>query len=234
MIDAEFNIYEFIETASHYIKFYKEFCLSFNSNEIMETSIKLIIDIDDDEYFGCSLDYDYYNYDKLIRDLGISYEIYEDEKSFEEDYCNNNYIYNLKIKYPEFYKKLKEKGLTDNEICNDGFIQSEKKWDTIELAKKHKLYNFLRKKYVIFDINKLIDYSHKFYPKFYEEFLLKFKNVDEIEKEIKSIVDVEDYRYKYRDRKNNIRINHYQIIRKVAIKYGIYRNQKEMRKDYIG
>lgn len=240
METEDFNIYEFIEATEVYLKFYKEFVLNFNSYEVMETSIKLTINVDSDEYLHYGYDYygEYFerrDYDKLIRDIGLHYGIYKNKQEYEKDYHNNDYIYYLKIEYPEFYEKLKEKDITDEQICDDATQTIGRfgiKWDTCKLAKKYKLYNFLRKKYVIFDINELIEYSFKFYRKFYNEFLLKFKNTDEIEKEIRQIINLESYKFRYLNSKNNIGINYCKIIRELGIEYHVYRNQKEMRKDY--
>ena len=64
METEEFNIYDFIEATENYIKFYKEFVLNFNSYEVMETSIKLTINVDSDEYLHYG--YDYYGIFKYL------------------------------------------------------------------------------------------------------------------------------------------------------------------------
>ena len=240
METEKFNIYDFIRSTEDYLKFYKEFVLNFNSYEVMETSIKLTINVDSDEYFGSDYGFDgeyfeYYDYNKLIRDVGLHYGIYKNEEEYEKDYHNNDYIYYLKIEYPEFYEKLRKKGLTYKQIRDDATQEIGRygiNLDTCKLAKKYKLYNFLRKKYVIFDINDFIEYCFKFYHKFYNEFLLKFKNTDEIEKEIRQTIDVESYKYKYLNNKNNISINYCKIIRELNTYYHIYKDREEMREDY--
>ena len=65
-------------------KFYKEFLSNFN-NEIIEVCVKLVIDFENDNYkFYCfgGFELDYIN---IIKDLGIYYGIYENEKEFCED-----------------------------------------------------------------------------------------------------------------------------------------------------
>ena len=223
-----------------YPKFYDEFIKNFDSEESLKVSIKLLFDNVNDIYMEC-VDPDpydeewWFNYHDLIRDLGLHYGVYKNKEEFNKDYLDYKYIDYLKDKYPKFYEKLKKKCITDKQIYDDGFISLEKnrfKWDTSKLAKKYKLYNFLRKKYVIFDINDLIEYSFKFYPKFYKEFVLKFKNVDSVENKVKSEIDVENDNYEKNCGKDKVGINYYKIIKELGIKYGIYRNQKEMRKDY--
>ena len=223
-----------------YPKFYSEFIKNFDSEESLKVCIKLLFDDVNDIYMKC-IDPDpydeewWFNYHDLIRDLGIHYGVYDNEQEYNKDYLDDSYICYLKDKYPKFYEKLKKKGLTDKQIYDDGFISLEKnrfKWDTSKLAKKYKLYNFLRKKYVIFDINDFIEYSFKFYPKFYKEFVLKFKNVDSVENEVKSEINVENDNYKKYCGKDTVGINYYKIIRELGIEYNIYKDQKEMRKDY--
>ena len=223
-----------------YPKFYSEFIKSFDSEESLKVSIKLLFDNVNDIYMEC-VDPDpydeewWFNYHDLIRDLGLHYGVYKNKEEYDKDYFDDKYIYRLKTNYPKLYEKLKKKCLTDKQIYDDGFISFENnknKWDTSKLAKKYKLYNFLRKKYVIFDINDFIEYSFKFYPKFYKEFVLKFKNVDLVENEVKSKIDVEDYEYKKHCGKDTVGINYYKIVRELGIEYHIYKDQKEMRKDY--
>ena len=235
-----FRTENFIRIAKKcYPKFYSEFIKSFDSEESLNVCIKLLFDNVNDIYMKC-VDPDpydeewWFNYHDLIRDLGLHYGVYENKEEYDKDYYDDIYIYRLKKYYPKFYEKLKKKGLTDKQIYDDGFIsfKNNKKWDTSKLAKKYKLYNFLRKKYVIFDINDLIEYSFKFYPKFYNEFILKFKNVDSVENEVKLAIDVENDNYEKHCGKDTVGINYYKIVKELGIKYNIYKDQKEMRKDY--
>ena len=68
-------------------KFYEEFIKSFNSYEAMMVSIKLAINIEDDDYkymnhFG-KIHYDYY---QIIKSVGMFYGIYESESDYYRDY----------------------------------------------------------------------------------------------------------------------------------------------------
>ena len=86
-MESEFDINKLIEIANkHYPKFYKEFVLIFNDNkEAMMTSIKLAIDIENEKYRYEFVTYkfDYYS---IIRDAGIFFDIYQNEKKFYEDF----------------------------------------------------------------------------------------------------------------------------------------------------
>ena len=86
-MESGFDINKLIEIAKkYYPKFYKEFISIFNNNkEAMMTSIKLAIDIEDDKYKYEFVTYkfDYYS---IIRDAGIFFDIYQNEKNFYEDF----------------------------------------------------------------------------------------------------------------------------------------------------
>ena len=86
-MESEFDFNKLIEIANkHYPKFYKEFILIFNDNkEAMATSIKLAINIEDDryKYEFVTYKFDYYS---IIRDAGIFFDIYRNEKNFYEDF----------------------------------------------------------------------------------------------------------------------------------------------------
>ena len=86
-MESEFDIDKLIEIANkYYPKFYKEFISIFNNNkEAMMTSIKLAIDIENEKYRYEFVTYkfDYYT---IIRDAGIFFEIYKNEKNFYEDF----------------------------------------------------------------------------------------------------------------------------------------------------
>ena len=84
----EFNIYEFIGFAeTHYNKFYKKFVLSFDTIEAMEVGIKIAINIENECYkILCYGNIEVYSYHKIIRDLGINYGIYKNEREFRKDY----------------------------------------------------------------------------------------------------------------------------------------------------
>ena len=86
-MESEFDVNKLIEIANkHYPKFYKEFVLIFNDNkEVMTTSIKLAIDVENEKYRYEFVTYkfDYYS---IIRDAGIFFNIYRNEKNFYEDF----------------------------------------------------------------------------------------------------------------------------------------------------
>ena len=86
-MESEFDINKLIEIANkYYPKFYKEFILIFNNNkEAMMTSIKLAINIEDDryKYEFVTYKFDYYT---IIKDAGIFFNIYRNEKNFYEDF----------------------------------------------------------------------------------------------------------------------------------------------------
>ena len=86
-MESGFDINKLIEIANkHYPKFYKEFISIFNNNkEAMMTSIKLAIDIENEKYRYEFVTYkfDYYS---IIRDAGIFFDIYQNEKKFYEDF----------------------------------------------------------------------------------------------------------------------------------------------------
>ena len=86
-MESEFDIDKLIEIANkYYPKFYKEFISIFNNNkEAMMTSIKLAIDVENEKYRYEFVTYkfDYYS---IIRDTGIFFDIYQNEKKFYEDF----------------------------------------------------------------------------------------------------------------------------------------------------
>ena len=86
-MESEFDIDKLIEIANkYYPKFYKEFISIFNNNkEAMMTSIKLAIDIENEKYRYEFVTYkfDYYS---IIRDAGIFFDIYQNEKEFYENF----------------------------------------------------------------------------------------------------------------------------------------------------
>ena len=86
-MESEFDIDKLIEIANkYYPKFYKEFISIFNNNkEAMMTSIKLVIDLENEKYRYEFVTYkfDYYS---IIRDTGIFFDIYQNEKNFYEDF----------------------------------------------------------------------------------------------------------------------------------------------------
>ena len=86
-MESGFDINKLIEIAKkYYPKFYKEFISIFNNNkEAMMTSIKLAIDLENEKYRYEFVTYkfDYYS---IIRDTGIFFDIYQNEKNFYEDF----------------------------------------------------------------------------------------------------------------------------------------------------
>ena len=126
-MEEEFNIEALIKWASRYPEFEEKFIETFDNKESLEVCLKLTINVND--YFDTEYDYDdgyleRYDYENMIRDLGIQFKIYKNEEEFEEDYYDSKYIEKdffdfykrLEKHYTEFYEKLKEKGLTDKQI----------------------------------------------------------------------------------------------------------------------
>ena len=87
-MESGFDVNKLIEIANkHYPKFYKEFISIFNDNkEAMATSIKLAIDVESEKYRYEFVTYkfDYYT---IIKDAGIFFNIYRNEKNFYEDFA---------------------------------------------------------------------------------------------------------------------------------------------------
>ena len=162
-MEEGFDVKILIKWASYYPEFEEKFVETFDSKESLEVVLKLTINVDD--YIEKGYDYDEgeferYNYEDMIRDLGIRFGIYKNEEEFEDDYYDAEYIetsffnfYKRLEKYcTEFYEKLKEKGLTDRQIYDDAFKPSGKYgigYDFVNLAKKHDLFEFFynKKKY---------------------------------------------------------------------------------------
>ena len=93
MRKEKFNIEYLIVWAECYPEFKEKFVETFDSKESLEVCVKLTININsyfeygydyDGEYFDC------YDYNNMIKDLGILYGIYKNKEEFEKDY---NYEY---------------------------------------------------------------------------------------------------------------------------------------------
>ena len=118
-MEEEFNIEALIKWASRYPEFEEKFIETFDSKESLEVCLKLTININD--YFETEYIEAEYDYENMIRDLGIQFKIYKNEEEFEDDYYNEKYIEKdffdfyerLEKYYTEFYEKLKEKGITN-------------------------------------------------------------------------------------------------------------------------
>ena len=70
-------------------RFYREFVSKIDDNIWLETSIRLAINLDDDDYKY--LDYDgkmRYDYYQVIKNVGFFYGIYQCESDFYKDYFN--------------------------------------------------------------------------------------------------------------------------------------------------
>ena len=162
-MEEEFNIETLIKWASHYPEFEEKIIETFDSKESLEVYLKLTINVND--YFDVEYDYgnnyfERYDYENMIRDLGIQFKIYKNEEEFEDDYYNEKYIKKdffdfyerLEKHYTEFYEKLKEKGLTDKQIYDDAFIKPSGKYginyNFVKLAKKHDLHECFYDKYI--------------------------------------------------------------------------------------
>ena len=70
-------------------RFYREFVKKFDDNIWLETSIRLAINLDDNDYKYLNYDgkmrYDYY---QIIKNVGKFYGIYQSESDFYKDYFN--------------------------------------------------------------------------------------------------------------------------------------------------
>ena len=74
-------------------RFYREFVLKIDDDISLETSIKLAINLDDDDYKYLNYDgkmrYDYY---QIIKNVGKFYGIYQSESDFYKDYFNKYFV----------------------------------------------------------------------------------------------------------------------------------------------
>lgn len=159
-MEEEFNIETLLGWASYYPEFQEKFVEKFDSKESLEVVLKLMINVNDyieKDYDYDEGDYEHYDYENMIRDIGIKFGIYKNEEEFEGDYYDEEYIevsffnfYKRLERYcTEFYEKLKEKGLTDKQIYDDAFKPSGKygiDYDLVKLAKKHDLYEYFYNK----------------------------------------------------------------------------------------
>ena len=149
--------------ASYYPEFEEKFIETFDNKESLEVFLKLTINVNDYIETGYEYDEGYFerfNYETIIRDLGIQFKIYKNEEEFECDYYDEEYISKnffdfykrLEKHYTEFYEKLKEKGLTDEQIYNDAFIKPSGKYginyNFVKLAKKYDLHEYFYDKYI--------------------------------------------------------------------------------------
>ena len=96
MMIEKFDIDKLIGFGSSFTEFEEKFIETFDSNEAIEVAVKLAINID--AYFHCGYDIHYcyfenYDYLNMIKDLGILYGIYKNEKEFYKD-CNDKYFLN--------------------------------------------------------------------------------------------------------------------------------------------
>ena len=70
-------------------RFYREFVKKVDDNIWLETSIKLAINLDDNDYkyidYNEKIKYDYY---QIIKNVGRFYGIYQCESDFYKDYFN--------------------------------------------------------------------------------------------------------------------------------------------------
>ena len=86
----KFNIEIFKKIAEElHPKFYREFVSKIDDNIWLETSIKLAINLDDNDYkyidYNEKIKYDYY---QIIKNVGKFYGIYQCESDFYKDYFN--------------------------------------------------------------------------------------------------------------------------------------------------
>ena len=162
-MEEEFNVEALIKWASRYPEFEEKFIETFDSKESLEVCLKLTININNYIETGYEYDAGYFecfNYETIIRDLGIQFKIYKNEEEFEDDYYNEKYIEKdffdfyerLEKHYTEFYEKLKEKGITNKQIYDDAFIKPSGKYginyNFVKLAKKYDLHEYFYDKYI--------------------------------------------------------------------------------------
>ena len=157
-MESEFNVEALIKWTSRYPEFEEKFIKTFDSKESLEVCLKLTININD--YFETEYIETEYDYENMIRDLGIQFKIYKNEEEFEDDYYNEKYIEKdffdfyerLEKHYTEFYEKLKEKGITNKQIYDDAFIKPSGKYginyNFVKLAKKYDLHEYFYDKYI--------------------------------------------------------------------------------------
>ena len=86
----KFNIEIFKKMAEEFHpRFYREFVSKIDDNIWLETSVKLAINLDDDDYkyldYNGKMRYDYY---QIIKQVGRFYGIYQCEIDFYKDYFN--------------------------------------------------------------------------------------------------------------------------------------------------
>ena len=158
----KFDINELIGYAECYPEFEEKFIETFDSEESLKVYLKLAINTN--AYFESGYDYDgeyfeCYDYNNMIKDLSIQLGIYKNEEEFEEDYYDEyieetltdeffRFYRDLEELFPNFYKELKKKGLTDKQIYDDAFQKSGKykiECNEYKLAEKYDLYSILKK-----------------------------------------------------------------------------------------
>ena len=162
-MEEEFDMEILIGWASYYPEFEEKFIETFDNKESLEVFLKLTINVNDYIETGYEYDEGYFerfNYETIIRDLGIQFKIYKNEEEFECDYYDEEYISKdffdfykrLEKHYIEFYEKLKEKGITNKQIYDDAFIKPSGKYginyNFVKLAKKYDLHEYFYDKYI--------------------------------------------------------------------------------------
>ena len=161
-MEEEFDMEILIGWASYYPEFEEKFIETFDNKESLEVFLKLTINVNDYIETGYEYDEGYFerfNYETIIRDLGIQFKIYKNEEEFECDYYDEEYISKnffdfykrLEKYYTEFYEKLKEKRLMNKQIYDDTFKSSGKygvDYCFVKLSKKHDLYEYFYDKYI--------------------------------------------------------------------------------------
>ena len=153
----EFSMYQFITCASSYPEFEEKFIKIFDSKEVMETSIKLTVDIESKDYEYREYGEIRYNYYNIIRDLGINYGIYKNEQEFKDDYCDDerkleidfeNFYCNLRRFNKKFYLALIKNGVTYKQMYDAAFVPSRKygiNYDINKLVKKYEdIFNSIK------------------------------------------------------------------------------------------
>lgn len=93
-MEEEFNIETLIEWASYYPEFEEKFVETFDNKDSLEVVLKMTINVNDYIEKGYNYDegdYECYDYEHMIRDMGIQFKIYKNEEEFEEDYYDEEY-----------------------------------------------------------------------------------------------------------------------------------------------
>ena len=82
-----------------------------------------------------------------------------------------------------------------------------------------------------FYVNEFIGYIRVCNPKFYEEFVLNFENIESFKVSINLVIKPEDYEYHYPGCEDDYKYDYYNMAKDLGLHYGIYKNEEELYKD---